>query len=145
MAAEGRVAAARRIAAGERAADPRLEGALLAAAQAACRRQAEASDPYLFGFGMQDVVGQAEGLVAARDALARSLRAAAADDVDRRKLAPLLDAIEAGSRELGAIAAADLAGDHDAVAARAARFHERTEPERAASRRLGLGDCLVSP
>ena len=105
---------------------------MLAAAQAACRRQAEASDPYLFGFGMQDVVGQAEGLVAARDELARRLRAAAADEIDRRKLAPLLDAIAAGSRELGAIAAADLAGDHDAVAERVARFGERTEPERAA-------------
>ena len=144
-AAEGRVAAARRAASDARAADPRLEGAVLAAAQAACRRQAEASDPYLFGFGMQDVVGQAEGLVAARDELARRLRAAAADEIDRHKLAPLLDAIAAGSRELGAIAAADLAGDHDAVAGRAARFGERTEPERAASRRLGLGDCLVSP
>ena len=52
--------------------------------------------------------------------------------IDRHKLAPLLDAIAAGSRELGAIAAADLAGDHDAVAGRAARFDERTEPERAA-------------
>ena len=139
------MAAARRAADDARAADPRLEGAVLAAAQAACRRQAEASDPYLFGFGMQDVVGQAEGLVAARDELARRLRAAAADEIDRRKLAPLLDAIAAGSRELGAIAAADLAGDHDAVAERVARFGERTEPERAASRRLGLGDCLVSP
>jgi hypothetical protein len=139
------VAAARRAADDARAADPRLEGPVLAAAQAACRRQAEASDPYLFGFGMQDVVGQAEGLVAARDELARRLRTAAADEIDRRKLAPLLAAIAAGSRALGAIAAADLAGDPDAVAERVARFGERTEPERAASRRLGLGDCLVSP
>jgi len=28
---------------------------------------------------------------------------------------------------------------------RSARFHERTEPEPAARRPLGLGDCLVSP
>ena len=49
-----------------------------------------------------------------------------------------------GSMELPVVVQ-QLAGDHDAVAGRAARFGERTEPERAASRRLGLGDCLVSP
>lgn len=144
-AAAERTAADRRAADAARARDPRLEGAVLAAAQAACRRQAEASEPYLFAFGMQDVVGQAEGIVAARDGLARRLRAAAGDDVDRRKLRPLLGAIAAGSRELGVIAAADLAGDHDTVAAHVARFDARTGPERAASRRLGLGDCLVRP
>ena len=85
-AAAERAAADRRAADAARARDPRLEGAALAAAQAACRRQAAASEPYLFAFGMQDVVGQAEGIVAARDGLARSLRAAAGDDVDLRKL-----------------------------------------------------------
>jgi hypothetical protein len=94
---------------------------------------------------MQDVVGQAEGLIAARTALAGRLRAAASGAADRRRLGPLLRAIAAGSRELGALAAADVEGDRTAVAARVARFDGRTAPERAASRRLGLGDCLVRP
>jgi hypothetical protein len=128
-----------------RAHDPELAGGVLAAARAACERQVADSEPYLFGFGMQDVVGQAEGLIAARTALAGRLRAAASGAADRDRLGPLLRAIAAGSRELGALAAADVAGDRAAVAARVARFDERTAPERAASRRLGLGDCLVRP
>jgi hypothetical protein len=121
--------------------DPRLAGPVLAAAQDACRRQLRESDPYLFGFGMQDVVGQAEGLIAVRTAFAERLGAAARDDIDRDKLRPLLDAVEAGSRELARMAAAE-PGE---VAALVARFDARTEPERAISRRLGLGDCLVRP
>jgi hypothetical protein len=150
-AAQDKAAAARRAAAAQptevaaAASDPRLGGAALAAGRAACARQAADSDPYLFGFGMQDVVGQADGLIAARGALARRLRATAHGEADRRRLEPLLDAIAAGSRQLAALAAADVAGDRAAVEARVARFDDRTEPERAASRRLGLGDCLVRP
>jgi hypothetical protein len=109
----------------------------------ACARQARESDPYLFGFGLQDVVGQAEGLVAVRAALAERLVAAARDDVDRDKLRPLLAAIRDGSGQLVRIARA--AGDQAAVDAFVARFDARTGPERASARRLGLGDCLVRP
>jgi hypothetical protein len=125
--------------------DPRLEGPVLAAARDACGRQARASEPYLFGFGMQDVVGQAEGVIAARTAFAEGLRAAARDDIDRAKARPLLRAIDDGNHALADVARADAAGDHAAVTALVARFDERTEPERAISRRLGLGDCLARP
>ena len=40
---------------------------------------------------------------------------------------------------------ADQDGDVAVVTKRAARFDARTEPERAISRRLGLGDCLARP
>ena len=122
----------------------RLE-ALLATARAACEGQVSESEPYLFAFGMQDVVGQVDGLLAARATLAQRLRAAAADEIDRRKLRPLLDALAEGDRALAGIAAEDIAGERAAVAARVARLDERTAAERAASRRLGLGDCLVRP
>ena len=150
-AAAGRRAAARRRAqereraAAARARDPRLSPAVLSAGKAACARQATASEPYLFAFGLQDVVGQADGLIAARADLARRLRRAAAGADDRRRLAPLLAAIAAGSRELGRLAAADLAGDRAAVEAGVARFDDRTAAEQERSRRLGLGDCLVRP
>ena len=106
--------------------------------------QARESDPFMFGFGMQDVVGQVEGLVGARAALADRL-AATGDPIDREKLRPLVAAVREGSRELLRVAAADAAGDHAAVAARVARLDAGTEPERAISRRLGLGECLVRP
>ena len=143
-AAAERVAVARERAARERAArrrDPRLAGPALASARAACARQLRDSDPYLFGFGTQDVPGQAEGLITARAALAGRLRAAARDDIDRDKLRPLLDAIGAGNRALVRIARAN-APD---VAGLVARFDRATEPERVVSRRLGLGDCLARP
>ena len=124
--------------------DPRLSGQALAAARDACRSQARESDPFMFGFGMQDVVGQVEGLVGARAALADRL-AATGDPIDREKLRPLVAAVREGSRELLRVAAADAAGDHAAVAARVARLDAGTEPERAISRRLGLGECLVRP
>jgi hypothetical protein len=144
-------AAAERLEAAARAADerearrrePRLTGPALAGARVACARQARESDPYLFGFGLQDVVGQAEGLVAVRAALAERLVAAARDDVDRDKLRPRLAAIRDGSGQLVRIARA--AGDQAAVDAFVARFDARTGPERASARRLGLGDCLVRP
>jgi hypothetical protein len=128
----------------ERARDPRLASQTLAAAKDACRRQLRDSDPYMFGFGMQDVAGQAQGLITARSALIRRL-IASADAVDRRKLRPLIDAITAGNDELVRLAAADPTGDLATVAERAARLDARTEPERAISRRLGLGDCLARP
>jgi hypothetical protein len=146
--AAARRAAERARAARERAArlgDPQLAGEALAGAQDACRRQVRASDPYLFGFGMQDVIGQAEGLIAARAALAERLVASARDDIDRDKLRPLLEAVARGSRELARMARADAADDHAAVAALVAGFDARTGRERAISRRLGLGDCLVRP
>jgi hypothetical protein len=124
---------------------PRLAGPALAAARDACARQVRDSEPYLFGFGMQDVIGQAEGLIAARQAFAQRLRAAARDDIDRTKARPLLDAVDDGNRELARLARADAAGDHAGVAALVARFDDRTEAERAAGRRLGLGDCLARP
>ena len=110
-------------------------------ARAACARQLRDSDPYLFGFGMQDVVGQAEGLIAARTALTEQLAAAAGDEIDRGKLQPLLDAVAAGNRELVRMARAD----PDKVAAFVARFDAHVEAERAISRPLGLGDCLARP
>jgi hypothetical protein len=123
--------------------DPRLSGTALTAGLDACARQVRDSDPYLFGFGLQDVAGQAEGLIAVRAALAERLTAAARDGIDRDKLRPLLDAIADGSRELVRLARA--AGDQATVDALVARFDARTEPERAIARRLGLGDCLVRP
>jgi hypothetical protein len=124
--------------------DPRLSERALVAARAACRDQVRASDPFMFGFGMQDVIGQAEGLVGTRAALMDRL-AAAGDPIDRRKLQPLIAAVRDGSRELARIGSADATGDHAAVADRVARFDARTAPERAISRRLGLGECLVRP
>jgi hypothetical protein len=129
----------------ERARDPRLAGPPLAAAQDACRRQLRDSDPYLFGFGMQDVAGQAHGLIAARAALGRGLLAAAADAIDHRKLQPLVDAIAAGNHELDRLAASGPSSDPATVAAQTARFAKHVERERALSRRLGLGDCLARP
>ncbi|HYI17883.1 MAG TPA: hypothetical protein VD836_04195, partial [Solirubrobacteraceae bacterium] len=125
--------------------DPRLSTAALAAGRLACARQATASEPYLFAFGLQDVAGQVEGLRGARAGLSRRLRAAATGAPDRDKLAPLLAAITEGSRELDRLAAADLAGDRMAVEAGLARFDDRVAAERERSRRLGLGDCLVRP
>jgi len=125
--------------------DPLLTDTTLAAAKAACQRQLRDSEPYMFGFGMQDAVGQAEGLIIARETLGRALPAAAADAVDGRKLRPLVDAIAAGNRELVRLGTEDLLGDVAAVAKRVARLDARTEPERAISRRLGLGDCLARP
>jgi hypothetical protein len=103
------------------------------------------SDPYMFGFGMQDVVGQVDGLIAARAAFARRVLASAPDSIDRGKLRPLIDAVGAGNRALVRLAAADAVGDSAAAAERVARFDEHTEPERLISKRLGLGDCLARP
>jgi hypothetical protein len=128
-----------------RAREPLLTGETLAGAKAACERQLRDSEPYLFGFGMQDLVGQAQGLLAARAELARGLLASAADAVDRRKLRPLIQAIAAGDHELVRLATTDPTGDLTTVARHVARFDARTEPERAISRRLGLGDCLARP
>jgi hypothetical protein len=125
--------------------DPHLSEPALAGARAACERQVADSDPYMFGFGMQDVVGGAEGLIAARAALARGLMGAAQDGVDRRKLRPLVLAVAAGNRELARLAAADAADDHAAAARVLASLDARTAPERALARRLELGDCLVRP
>ena len=129
----------------KRARDPRLAGTLLATARAACQVQVSESEPYLFAFGMQDVVGQVDGLLGARATLAQQLRSAAAGKIERRKLRPLLDALAEGDRVLAGIATAQVARDRAAVAARVARLDQHTESERAASRRLGLGDCLVRP
>src|SRR5215207_6312570 len=74
----------------QRLRDPRLSAAALTTARDACRRQLRESDPYIFGFGMQDVVGQAEGLIAARAALADTM-ASTPDPIDRGKLRPLVD------------------------------------------------------
>ena len=71
--------------------------------------------------------------------------AAATDEVDGRKLRPLVDAIAAGNRELVRLGSEDLLGDVAAVAKRVSRLDARTEPERAISRRLGLGECLARP
>ena len=117
----------------------------MAAARAACARQVAESDPYTFGFGTQDVVGGAEGLIAARTALARRLGDVARDVHDRRRLRPLRYAVVAGNRQLARLAAASAAGDDQAVARLLARFDARTEPERAQARRVDLGDCLVRP
>ncbi len=146
-AARARAAAATRSAQRreERLRDPRLSAAALAAARAACARQLRDSDPYMFGFGMQDVVGQAEGLIAARAAFARRVLASAPDPIDRGKLRPLIDAVGAGNRALVRLAEADAAGDSAAAADRIARLDEHTEPERLVGERLGLGDCLARP
>jgi hypothetical protein len=125
--------------------DARLTGAALSAARGACARQVADSDPYMFGFGMQDTVGYAEGLIDVREAFIRRAGGAAGDAVDREKLAPLLAAVRAGNAELARLAAAEVRGNTAAVAAGVARFDARTEPERAISRRLGLGDCLARP
>ena len=102
--------------------DPRLSEPALAAARAACRRQVADSDPYMFAFGLQDVLGGAEGLFAARSALARRLAGSARDTFDRRKLRPLVRAIGAGNRELARLAAAEAAGDDEAVTGIVARL-----------------------
>lgn len=137
--------AAARVALAARRHDPRLTGAALSAARSACARQVADSDPYMFGFGMQDTVGYAEGLIGVRAAFIRRAGRAAGDSVNRDKLAPLLAAVRAGNAALTRLAAADVSGDTAAVAAGVARFDARTEPERAISRRLGLGDCLARP
>lgn len=129
----------------ERARDPNLSEPALAAARAACARQKADSDPFMFGFGMQDVVGGVEGLIAARDALVRGLGRSARDGFDRRRLAPLVRAVAAGNRELARLGAADAAGDEAAAARLLAGLDARMEPERALARRLDLGDCLVRP
>ena len=129
----------------ERARDPNLSAPALAAARAACARQEADSDPFMFGFGMQDVVGGVEGLIAARDALSRGLRRSARDVFDRRKLAPLVRAVAGGNRELVRLGAADAAGDEAATARLLAGLDARMEPERTLARGLGLGDCLVRP
>ena len=130
----------------KRARNPLLTGEALAAAQDACELQLHDSDPYMFGFGMQDVIGQAQGLLAARAALARRLPGSAADAVaDRHKLRPLIEAVAAGDDELVRLASARQTSDLATIARRTARFDARTEPERAISRRLGLGDCLARP
>jgi hypothetical protein len=94
---------------------------------------------------MQDVAGQTQGLIAARVALARRLRASTTDVLDRRKLQPLAAAIAGDNRELRRLAASPPPANLRALAARIARLDRRTEPERAISRRLGLGDCLARP
>lgn len=99
----------------------------------------------MFGFGMQDVPGQTQGLIAARAALARRPRASAADTIDRHKLRPLIAAIAVGDHELQRLAASPPSADLATLAHRTARLNARTEPERAISRRLGLGDCLARP
>ena len=129
----------------ERARDPNLSEPALAAARAACARQEADSDPFMFGFGMQDVVGGVEGLIAARDALVRGLERSGRDGFDRRRLAPLVRAVAAGNRELARLGAADANGDEAATARLLAGLDARMEPERALARRLDLGDCLVRP
>ena len=124
--------------------DPRLSESTLAAARGACAAQQRASDPYLFGFGLQDVVGQAEGLIAARSDLAVRL-ARTGDAIDRVKLHALTEAIAGGTREFVRLGAADARSDHELVAEIVARLDARTEPERAIAQRLGLGDCLARP
>jgi hypothetical protein len=99
----------------------------------------------MFAFGLQDVLGSAEGLFAARSALARRLAGAAGDAFDRRRLRPLVRAISAGNRQLARLAAAEASGDDAAVAGLVARFDALTEPERALARALGLGECVVRP
>jgi len=128
-----------------RARDPRLSDRAVSSARAACARQVADSDPYLFGFGMQDVVGAAEGLIAARAELARRLVGSAQDVFDRRKLQPLVRAVADGNRELARLARADGGGDHAAAVRIVARFDARTESERTLARRLDLGECLVRP
>lgn len=125
--------------------DPGLTEPAVASARAACALQVEDSDPYLFGFGMQDALGAAEGLIAARAALTRRLIGSAQDGFDRRRLQPLVRAVAEGNRELARMAAAEAAGDYRAAARLVARFDARTEPERALARRLDLGECLVRP
>jgi hypothetical protein len=147
-AADRRAAADRaraRAALAARRRDPRLAGVALTTARDACHRQLQESDPYMFGFGMQDTVGYAEGLIAVRTAFVRRVAGAASDRIDREKLAPLIAAVRAGNRELTELAAAELTGNTAAVTAGVARFDARTAPERTAARRLGLGDCLARP
>jgi hypothetical protein len=148
-AAAQRARVARRAAAARerdaRARDPRLTADTLASAGDACRRQLRDSEPYMFAFGTQDVAGQAEGLIGARTALARRLRASAADAIDRRKLRQLIAAIAAGNHELQRLAAGRPSPDLSTLRRRNARLDARTEPERAIGRRLGLGDCLARP
>ena len=95
----------------------------------------------MFGFGMQDVVRPGAG----PDRRSRGARAraslATADAIDRRKLRPLVAAIAAGNHELVRLASARPRDDRQARRP----LDARTEPERAISRRLGLGDCLARP
>ena len=148
-AAAQRARAAQRAAAArerdERARDPHLAAQSLASARDACGRQLRDSEPYMFAFGTQDAAGQAQGLIGARTALARRVRAAAADPIDRAKLRPLIAAIAAGNHELQRLAAGAPSPDLTTLRRRNARLDARTEPERAISRRLGLGDCLARP
>jgi hypothetical protein len=123
--------------------NPRLSERALSVGRAACARQVTDSDPYLFGFGMQDLVGATEGLIAARAALSRRLTRAAQDTIDRRKLQPLLRAVAGGDRELAMLGAAEPGGDR--AAGLVTRFAAHTEREQSLARRLDLGDCLVRP
>jgi hypothetical protein len=145
-AAAAAMAARRETRARERASrmrDPRLSEPALSVGRAACARQVTDSDPYVFGFGMQDPVGATEGLIAARAALSRRLTRAAQDAIDRRKLQPLLRSVAEGNRELAMLGAAEPGSDH--AGGLVARFDAHTEREQALARRLDLGDCLVRP
>ena len=125
--------------------DPRLAGPVLAAARDAGKRRWASRDPYLFGFGMQDVIGQAEGLSpsAPRSPADRRGRARRHHrDKLRPLLAPRSTLRAARSRAWHAPMLPTTARRWSALVA---RFDARTEQERAISRRLGLGDCLARP
>jgi hypothetical protein len=97
----------------------------------------------MFGFGMQDIVGQTQGLIAARAALTRRLRASAADGIDRRKLRPLLGAIAAGNRELRRLAAHP-AGDLATLAERVARLDAWTRGRSRSARSVAAWDSATA-
>jgi hypothetical protein len=131
-----RAAAERR----RRLAEPALSGLTLAAARPLCARFARQADPY--EFGMQDPAGQADGLLAARTAAVSRLPGAARDEIDRRKLQPLLRAVRAGNGFLARMRRAAVAGDAEGAEASLRRYDARLRREQRLARGLGLGDCL---
>ena len=113
-------------------------------AQTACAKYRKDVDPYLFGAGMQDPRGQVEGLRAARRAAARELATAAYDDLDRRKLAPLLARLRSGDQLLAKADRVAAAGNFPAAQRVLARYMAGTKGDAALADRLGLTGCLTA-
>jgi hypothetical protein len=134
QAARRRVLQARRA----RLADPRLSAASLAPARRACVLFGRDAELYAFGIGTQDPAGQANGLLAARAALERRLGRAAADRVDRRKLAPLLRALRGGDAQLRRLR---VARELEHVYAARDRYLRVARRAGRVGARLGLPDC----
>jgi hypothetical protein len=122
-----------------------LSTATLEAAQPVCDAFAAAVEPYLFGAGLQDLRGLAEGFLGARTGAAAGLVAAARGDaIDREKLRGLTDALHVGNRRLRRMDGAAAASAWDVAYAELRRYEAHAAGEADAAVRLGLGDCVTT-